>query len=74
MPFGMTIPSLSGRKRAQDRGECQKVALKMGAIQNKSFLPNEIGVDEPARSANKCHLVPFFREVFSVHAAGPIHL
>jgi hypothetical protein len=38
------------------RGECRKVALKMGAIQHKSFLPKEIGVDDPRQ---KCQKVPF---------------
>jgi hypothetical protein len=56
MPFGKTVPPLNRRKRAQDRGECQKVALKMEAIQDKSFLPNEIGVDDPRR---ECQKVPF---------------
>jgi hypothetical protein len=37
-------------------GECQKMALKLGVIQDKSLLAKEIGVDDPRQ---KCQKVPF---------------
>jgi hypothetical protein len=43
--------------RLKNTGECQKVALEMGSIRPKPFLPKEIGTDAPPK---RCHKVPFF--------------